>query len=198
MDKYDGRIKKGEHRSPKTEFKNGSHWRNPKPFWNKEWLLEEYIAKQRTSTEIASEFGVSKNTILFWLKKHGIQARSTAETREIKYWGLRGRENPMYGRLGSSSSNWRGGCTPERQAFYSSIEWANAVRVVWKRDRARCRRCGVDGGRNSVPLHVHHIASFQIKEKRAEPENLVLVCRRCHIFIHSRKNTNAEFIEKEV
>ena len=42
-----GRFLTGNHYSPDTEFKKGQHWRNYKPYWNKEWLYNEYIIKEK-------------------------------------------------------------------------------------------------------------------------------------------------------
>ena len=34
------------------------------------------------------------------------------------------------------------------------------------------------------------------EELRAEPDNLVLLCKKCHLFVHSRKNKTSEFIKE--
>ena len=100
MNNNNGRFKKGEHRSPSTEFKKGEHWRQHKPYWDKEWLESEYTEKQRSANEIANQFGITESAILFWLRKHNIQTRSMADIRAIKYWGLSGEKNGMYGKTG--------------------------------------------------------------------------------------------------
>ena len=43
-------------------------------------------------------------------------------------------------------------------------------------------------------LHVHHIVSFAEEEYRVDPDNLVLLCVKCHRFVHSKKNIEREFI----
>lgn len=186
-----GQFLKGERASPATEFKKGEHWRPTQLFRDKEWLTKEYIDKKRSAKSIATDFGVTEAAILFWLRKHGIKRRSVTEIRKMKHWGLAGNQNGMYGKHGKEVGNWKGGCTPERQAFYSSLEWKEVCPKVWKRDRARCLRCGSDND-----LHVHHIASFAIKELRADLMNLVLLCKKCHNFVHSKKNTKGDFIVK--
>jgi len=100
MNNNNGRFKKGEHRSPSTEFKKGEHWRQHKPYWDKEWLESEYTEKQRSANEIANQFGITESAILFWLRKHNIQTRSMTDIRAIKYWGLSGEKNGMYGKTG--------------------------------------------------------------------------------------------------
>jgi predicted HNH restriction endonuclease len=45
-------------------------------------------------------------------------------------------------------------------------------------------------------FHIHHVVSFMVRELRAEPDNLVLLCKKCHLFVHSRKNKTSEFIKE--
>jgi len=42
------------------------------------------------------------------------------------------------------------------------------------------------------------VIGFANKEIRADANNLVLLCVKCHRFVHSKKNINGEFIGKEV
>jgi hypothetical protein len=189
----DGRFRKGERRSPATEFKPGEHWREPQPFWSESWLRAEYAEKGRSAGEIAREFGTTDAAILFWLRKHGIPRRSISEARARKHWGASGEDNPMWGKRGPDNPNWRGGGTPERQAFYSSSEWRKATRDVWKRDRATCQRCAAKAPKRST-FHIHHIIPFAVAETRCEVANLVLLCGACHRWVHSRANTGRVFL----
>jgi len=182
-----GQFVKGVHSHPETEFKKGEHWRNSKPYWNKDWLEKEYSIK--SCGDIAKDFGVTEAAILFWLRKHKIERRTTSEARELKHWGCSGADNPMFGKTGEESSNWKGGCTPERQDVYSSTEWKSAVREVYGRDKGICQRCDIKG-----KMHVHHIVSFAEEEYRVDSDNLVLLCVKCHRFVHSKKNIGKEFI----
>lgn len=190
--KNDGRFKKGEHRSPATEFKKGQHWRPHAVFREKEYLRREYVEKQRPAGDIGAEHGVTEAAILFWLKKHNIPRRSMTEIRSRKKWGQAGSKNGMYGRRGENNPNWKGGCTPERQDFYSSEEWKRVARLVKKRDGRTCQRCGASGP--DAKLEIHHIVRFAVVKLRAEPTNLVMLCDPCHVFVHSRNNTKKEFI----
>ena len=47
-------------------------------------------------------------------------------------------------------------------------------------------------------LHVHHIVTFANKKLRADIDNLVLLCAKCHRFVHSKKNNNREYTREEV
>jgi hypothetical protein len=182
-------------RDSKGRFISGVHaWREEKPFWNKEWCIEEYLIKQRSMGDIAVEFGVTCQAIRFWISKHGIKSRNVSESRSIKYWGASGENNPMFGKYGPESSNWKGGITPERQSFYASMEWKQAVKNVWKRDGGVCRRCGKIKRHRQDEYHIHHIESFMVVEKRTDEDNLIIVCKACHNWIHSKENTDNEFI----
>jgi hypothetical protein len=177
------------------QFKPGEHWRDPKPFWQRDWLVTEYVEKGRSSGDIAREWGVTDTAIFFWLQKHGIPRRTISEARALKKWALSGAANGMHGRNGSQNPNWKGGISPDRQGFYSSAEWKRAARFVRSRDKGICQRCGIDA-RGSAALH--HIIPFASVEHRTDPDNLVTLCKACHAFVHSRINVNREFIGKEV
>ena len=186
-----GRFKKGSRSYPDTEFKKGHHWCKEKPYWNKEWLIMEYVTNMRTSRDISEQFGVTENAICFWLKKHDIPTRDMITIRKNKYWGTCGKETGMYGRNGKLNPNWKGGISPERAGFYSSREWAIACSFVWNRDDATCQRCK----QLKEVMHIHHIVSFAVKKLRSDVNNLVLLCIDCHHFIHSKRNVEGEFIE---
>lgn len=129
--------------------------------------------------------------------KDRIRASNLA-TGKVPY--LRDGAHYNKGKRGAVVANWKGGITPERQTFYRSEEWKTAVKAVWKRDNATCQRCGLDHrtlDRKSPtykPFHIHHIVSFQVMELRCRLTNLVLLCDPCHMFVHSKKNVNGEFI----
>jgi len=112
-----------------------------------------------------------------------------------------GKGNPPYwkGVTGKDHPSYKGGLTPERQSVYSSEAWSESVKAVWKRDNATCQRCGkhhnTEGNRGN--FHIHHIISFQIPEFRTDVNNLVLLCKECHKFVHSKKNTEKQFIEEQ-
>ena len=185
-----GQFVKGARPHPATEFQPGQHWRDRKPFWDKEWLEIEYTVKGRSCGDIAADFGLTEASILFWLRKHEIPRRTVSQAREQKHWGQSGESNGMFGRRGPKSPAWKGGGTPDRQAFYNSIEWKDVSRLVWARDERTCQRCRRDGPR----IHIHHIVSFSVVELRAEISNLVLLCETCHRWVHSNKNVNRTFI----
>ena len=179
------------------QFTKGEHWRERKPWWDKEWLYDQYISCGKSAGEIANEGGITENGIFYWLQKHGIKRRTIKEVRRLKHWGLSGADNPMWNKRGELNPMWKGGVTPDRQAFYTSEAWRKACSAVWKRDNATCQRCGEQKQESpDTPFHIHHITSFANEQLRAEPQNLVLLCETCHHFVHSKKNTNREYLPK--
>jgi hypothetical protein len=124
-----------------------------------------------------------------------IKAATLADGR-VPY--LRDGAHWLAGAAPEDNPNWRGGLTPERQEFYRSPEWASACAAVWERADAHCQRCGLywrTVDRKTTPtFHVHHVWSFQIRETRANPALMVLLCRPCHLFVHSKANTTREFL----
>jgi hypothetical protein len=177
----------------KGQFVKGTHWREHKPFWEREWLYAEYVTSGKSSGDIAAEHDVTEAAIIFWLRKHNIPRRSMKEVRSLKHWGLSGSANGMFGRTGKQNPRWLGGVTPERQSLYSSQEWADVSKSVWKRDKGICQKCA--WSKNPREMQIHHIVSFSEKEMRAELSNLVLLCEDCHRWVHSRKNTGKEFVK---
>lgn len=43
-------------------------------------------------------------------------------------------------------------------------------------------------------MHIHHIIPIENKEYRTDIKNLILLCSKCHGFVHSKKNTDKEFL----
>lgn len=184
-------------RKPNGQFVQGTHWREPQPFREKEWLVEQYELLGRSLGDIAKQFGTTEPAIRFWMRKHGITRRTVSEARKLKRWGLVGSDNPMWNRRGELNPNWQGGITAERQDFYTSREWKTACSAVWTRDKATCQRCGLIKEESpDMPFHIHHIEPFANIPLRADVRNLVLLCEVCHHFVHSRGNVNREYLPK--
>lgn len=175
-------------------FIEGDHWRPHKPHWDRAWLYIEYIERGRSSSEIALEVGCKENNIHFWLHKHNIPRRTVAEARAIKHWGSAGETNPMFGKYGSENPNYIDGSSPERQRLYVRAEGRKFLQGVYVRDGFRCRRCGAPKTKPKS-LHAHHIKPWAGNpELRFNESNAVTLCRPCHSWVHSKKNTEKEFL----
>jgi 5-methylcytosine-specific restriction endonuclease McrA len=83
--------------------------------------------------------------------------------------------------------------TPTRDRV--AAKWAreqrlrDAAAVVWTRDGYRCRRCRrrvLRAGGLETRGHIHHVVPRSLsKVLRSDPENLVLLCGRCHADVHA-------------
>ena len=189
-----GRFAKGERRSPATEFQPGQHWRPRKPHWEKEWLVREYFELERSTGDIAAGIGCTDINVIYWLKKHGIPRRSIAGARAIKKWGLSGAANGMHGRTGALNPRYVDGSSPERQRLYVQGKGRAFLRTVYARDNFRCQKCSAP---NTGPrsLHAHHIRPWAGNPAlRFDADNAVTLCRKCHSWVHSKANTEREFI----
>jgi hypothetical protein len=167
-----------------------------KPFHDREWLRKRYHDDKLDLSDIARKCNVCPGTVFRYMRKFNIPRRTCGESVLAKgrTLGLPGNRNGMYGRTGCKSPTWKGGCTPERQSFYQSQEWKKACSAVWKRDDATCQRCLTRKQANDDKYCVHHIVSFSVRELRAEVSNLVLLCDKCHRWVHSKKNVSKQFI----
>jgi hypothetical protein len=184
-------------RNEKGQFLKGTYWQSPKLYWQKDWLINEYIVNNKSANQIAIEQGCKENNILYFLEKFFIKIRTMNEIRTYKHWGLNGQDNPMYNKIGELNPNWKGGVTPYRQIFYASEEWKLVCRKVWKRDNAQCQRCQIKYN-EGIPLHIHHIISFSNEDLRADENNLILLCKVCHHWVHSKKNIKRDFLGGEL
>lgn len=107
---------------------------------------------------------------------------------------LRGKNNGMFGRTGSKNPRYVDGSSPERQRMYVRGEGREFLREVLKRDAYSCQRCGA---RKIGPksLHVHHIKPWAGNPSlRFDKSNVVVLCRACHGWVHSRDNVNREYL----
>ena len=170
--------------------------RDGKRVW--EWL-RDYGIETRPRGSDEKQWIKPGDVSLFKGKKHkpetkALLSKISKEDGRLPW----GKENQPYwkGKTGTDHPSYKGGLTPERQAFYASPEWVDAVKAVWSRDNATCQRCGTHHNQEKVrgTFHIHHIVSFMVRELRAEVSNLVLLCRQCHLWVHSNKNTGKEFI----
>ncbi len=199
--------------------------------FTKEFLIEEYIVKEKSANQIGKEIGRDAKSVWRWMVDYGIETRPRGHNPPPLTGS--GKDNPFYGKKHSDETKqkirevrlkdglvpcikdgvhwmhhedytqedhpkWKGGLSPERQVVYSSPEWKECVKYIWGRDKAICQRCGKhhNENRDKGSFHIHHIVSFQVEEKRTDVDNLILVCRDCHYWIHSNKNTDNEFIKE--
>lgn len=172
-------------------FVAGTHWRSARAHWDRDWLNARYMADRMSAREIAAAIGCTENNILYWLAKHGIPRRSVEEIRAVKYWGVTGAANPMYGKAGALNPRYVDGSSPERQRMYVSGVGRAFLRDVLKRDSYKCRRCGAPKGAPKS-LHVHHVRPWAGNTDARF--NAVTLCRPCHSWVHSKANAFGEYL----
>ena len=174
--------------------------RDPKRVW--EWIKDYGLETRPRGTDYGQNFQAGGKSP-FKGKKHTEKAKQAVRDARLKDGripcmkdGVHWMHHPDH--EGQKPGSWRGGVTPERQAFYSSKEWSDAVKKVWERDNATCQRCGKhhNTAKARGTFHIHHIISFMHKEYRADVDNLLLLCRPCHLWVHSAKNEHKEFIKE--
>ena len=183
-DKTTGRFLPGSQIGRKTRFKKGQHWRPRKPWWDRDWLHNEYVVKKQSAPEIAAKYNVTATAIIFWLAKYKIKRRSTSEVRKIKHWSLSGPQNGMFGRYDEANPNWAGGITPDRQRTYSRHQWKELVRSVRERDGHMCQVCYATGPK----LVTHRVLSWtKYPAFRLSKFNIVTLCVECHKIMHSKQ-----------
>ena len=174
--------------------------RDPKRVW--EWL-KGYGIPTRPRGSYAHNHGFQKGHHNEWRNYDDPAFREKlrqARLRDGHVPYLRNGIHYLKGKRGPETPNWKGGCTPERQAFYSSEEWKKIAPRVWARGSGICQRCGLDYktvDKKEVHFHIHHVVSFTNKELRYELSNLVLLCQDCHRFVHSKVNKNKEFLKDD-
>jgi len=78
-------------------------------------------------------------------------------------------------RYGKDHHNWNGGVSN-----YSK-EWNGSLHlIIWQRDKNRCRKCEKLGVKRT-DLVVHH---SDFNKMNSVEDNLILLCRSCHLRIH--------------
>ena len=70
-------------RNKKGQFTKGYTYRKPKPYWDRNWLWEEYREKKKSAKQIAEEQGCEEMNIIYFLRKLNIPRWTMKEEREF-------------------------------------------------------------------------------------------------------------------
>lgn len=94
-------------------------------------------------------------------------------------------------------ASYKGGISPERQKWHGIKEWKDIVAQVRFRDNDTCQLCGIHHSDSKYKRNydIHHIVNFEVESMRYDINNLVLLCKKCHTFVHSKKNINGVFLK---
>ncbi len=174
--------------------------RDPKTVWL--WMKSYGMETRPRGSDERQQFGKGKEVARGWFHseetKERIRQARIADGSKCLF--KPNGDHVLKGRRGKDHPSWQGGSTPIRQSFYASDEWKSACVIVWHRADAKCERCGLDHrtiDRRKIMFHVHHIYSFtRFPELRADENNLALLCAPCHRWVHSKSNTDKEWIGK--
>jgi len=166
-----GIFKKGEHRSPDTEFKKGVH--GPNQF--KKGEVAHYMPHGH------GHFNEPEYRLKQSLAHRGLNydaQRHTPNGRDTRF---------KKGEHKSPSTEFKelipGGISSEVMKVRNSPEYREWRTRVYKRDDFTCQRCGIRGGR----LTAHHIKLFVThSELRIDIDNGITYCKPCHHFEHAR------------
>jgi hypothetical protein len=179
--------------------------RNSKRVW--EWIRDYGIeTRPRGNNFDKDAYWATGKPNPFEGKKHSVETRVLLRGISLKdgrvpYLNKFGIHH-MKDKIGEKSPNWNGGSTPQRQAMYCTEIWKEAVKAVWKRDDAICQSCRLDSRtvkRKQTKFHIHHLYPFvHYKHLTTVPSNLILLCAKCHRFVHSKKNIDKKFMLKEM
>ena len=169
--------------------------------YDAQWLEEQHWSCNRSCKDIAKELGVNPNCLRRHMHNVGIRTRTNSESKV----GLM---------TGDKHPNWKGGIT-SLELLLREYFHTNLAPLAAKRDNYTCQICG----KTHTTLNVHHIKPFAdiVHEILSEhPElnpndsddkmklydiivndtrfldldNLVTLCKDCHIKIHSKEKDN--------
>ncbi len=166
---------------------------------DRDWLQEHYITKGLSHEDMASIAGVSKHTIHAWIRKHGLQKPLGSWTIGVSSWntGKRDKAKVAFSEerrtkisehmKGEKNHQWKGGITRKSMVVRRNVE---KLRLdIYVRDNYTCRLCG----KNSNKLTIHHILPIWARvDLASEPDNLVTLCRSCHLKVNRHEE---EYIE---
>lgn len=142
-----------------------------KLYQNKDWLYDQYWIKEKSSEEIAEQFNLTRQGIIFWLKKFKIKRRTTSNAQKLALKKGRAKIHGFnikpYAPKGSKSHNWKG-----NNASYGSIH--SHIRRL-KGDPTKCEKCGKKDSR--IELSFNH----SLGDYTRNPEDYKYLCSSCHI-----------------
>lgn len=90
---------------------------------------------------------------------------------------------------GENSPQWKGGVTHS----YGGSNWRSQRNKALRRDGYQCVDCGKAKQKHGYKMDVHHIVHYnryKNKDRANRLENLVSLCRGCHMKRHKKQSVN--------
>lgn len=147
-------------RNKKGQFIKG-HKNIGKPPLGKHWKLSEQTKKRIKKAHLGKHLSPKTE----FKKGH----KSTFQAF--------GERNPMYNKKRELSPNWKGGISSKLQQRCSSLWWKELRKLIYQRDNWTCQMCFK---KCHDDIQCHHIIPER-KGGNHMPENLITLCKKCHI-----------------
>jgi len=164
---------KGQRRSPRTEFKKGHKIpRGPITDETKRKISETL---KRKGILPPLTLGIEPWNKGKTMSEEHRKVLSEAHKGQIPW----NKGKPFLKVRGENHWKWRGGISDKGYGE----DWTNKLRdSIRARDNYLCQECGLTQDNLEYLLDVHHIDE---DKKNNIPENLITLCRSCHVHIHS-------------
>ena len=93
-----------------------------KIYKNKKWLYEQYWTLEKSTRQIAKEFNIGRDSIIYWMKKHNIPSRTQLESWKGKKHSKEEKKKmseALKGKyVGENSWSWKGDKVGNRSLHY--------------------------------------------------------------------------------
>lgn len=90
----------------------------------------------------------------------------------------------------------------KEQAFYSSLSWRQLRKYVLSKCKGICVYCLLEKNEFNEGKDIHHIETLKDNwDKRLDADNLVCLCRECHLYTHdiySRDETAKKNLQEKL
>ena len=169
-----------------------------KGYWKGKKLTKEHKEKIKNSMLGGNTTSFKKGRTA-WnkgkkLSKKHIENLSKSHLGKPGFWTNKKRENIS----GENCHLWKGGISFEKYGK----KWNNTLKKqIRKRDQYRCQECFrhqdelYDTSGRKYKLLVHHI---DYNKKNNNPENLISLCRNCHIQTNFNRNDWVEYYKQKI
>jgi len=136
-----------------------------------DYMYNSYIVSKLRAVDIAIETGYSEETVLRWLKRHGISVHMRGW--KVKYLYGKPKENWSWYKDGLG---WKRTQERQNEIGKRSKEYGDLVLGTLERDGYACTEC-----ESTMRLEVHHKKPWiDYPELRFDLGNLTTLCHSCH------------------
>lgn len=86
---------------------------------------------------------------------------------------------------GEKNYNWKGGTTAKQRERFSTFEWNNLRREIYRRDNWHCTKCHKQCYGMDIQAH-HMIPVRRDPSKEFNSDFIVTLCKSCHTFVEHK------------